>query len=872
VTARVTPLKGADAGAYYVEQVGDYYLDPTEPAGVWLGRGARELSLTGRVDGDVFLRVMRGDTPYGQAIPLGRLYGERSVRGFDVTASAPKSVSVLFGIGDENTRRQVVEAHDAAVAAMAGWIERHAHTRRRVAGEVVTIDSDGLVMAAFRQHTSRALDPQLHTHLIVANRVMSPDGRWLALDARTLLRDQRTLSAIYHAGLRAELTHRLGVRWREPVNGIAEIADMHDHVLTAFSARTDRVDRRLDVKLERFLDTFDRDPTPRERWKLEREAVLDSRPAKRHTSDALDHHAHWTDQLADLGLTPTDVARVAIGYPPPSAAHSASAIVEHALATIAEQQSTWRPAELTRELAAATSTSIATTADALTRWLDDLTDHTVAAYCVDLSPPASDTDPLRRDGRPFSEPATARRLTTPGIVAEEQQIIDWADRRLARTAGLDSIIVGYTSNRLTAAQRQVAEAVAGSNELVFVVGPAGTGKTTALKPAVEQLHHDHRPVFGLALSASAAEVLAAETGVAADTLDKLLTEYRNGRPSTAYRLPVGTTVIVDEASMVPTAKLAALTDLADVNRWRIALVGDPLQFSAIGRGGMFAHLIDTFGSIDLDQVHRFRNAWERDASLELRRGNADVIDLYEDHGRIHGGGAVRMERDIIDRWWNARHEGRTALVMAPSNVVVERLNEKMQRRRLSAGELWPEGPTVGAGRYTLYVGDEIVTRRNDRSLRTDQGEMVKNRAAWTITSIEWSGAVRAEGANGKVRLPAEYVAEHVELGYACNEMVAQGRTVDEAFLYLDRPTTARGLYVGMTRGAQTNEVYVATIGDELARDVVEESMHRDWVDEPALAHAEVDVSVEYRWLDEQYPEPADHRRRSDYELDLGIGP
>jgi conjugative relaxase-like TrwC/TraI family protein len=188
VTARVTPLKGADAGAYYVEQVGDYYLDPTEPAGVWLGRGARELSLT------------------GQAIPLGRLYGERSVRGFDVTASAPKSVSVLFGIGDENTRRQVVEAHDAAVAAMAGWIERHAHTRRRVAGEVVTIDSDGLVMAAFRQHTSRALDPRLHTHLIVANRVMSPDGRWLALDARTLLRDQRTLSAIYHAGLRAELT------------------------------------------------------------------------------------------------------------------------------------------------------------------------------------------------------------------------------------------------------------------------------------------------------------------------------------------------------------------------------------------------------------------------------------------------------------------------------------------------------------------------------------------------------------------------------------------------------------------------------------------------------------------------------------------
>jgi ATP-dependent exoDNAse (exonuclease V) alpha subunit len=409
-----------------------------------------------------------------------------------------------------------------------------------------------------------------------------------------------------------------------------------------------------------------------------------------------------------------------------------------------------------------------------------------------------------------------------------------------------------------------------SDPIGFECRPGRHRKDHRAQPAVEQLHRDDRPVFGLALSASAAEVLAAETGVAADTLDKLLTEYRNGRPSTAYRLPVGTTVIVDEASMVPTAKLAELSELADVHRLRIALVGDPLQFSAIGRGGMFAHLIDTFGSIDLDQVHRFRNEWERDASLELRRGNTDVIDLYEDRGRVHGGGAVRMERDIIDRWWNARHDGRTALVMAPSNAVVERLNEKMQRRRLDAGELWPGGPTVAAGRYTLYVGDEIVTRRNDRSLRTNQGEMVKNRATWTITSIEWSGAVRAEGASGNVWLPAEYVAEHVELGYACNEMVAQGRTVDEAFLYLDRPATARGLYVGMTRGAQTNEVYVATIGDELARDVVEESMGRDWVDEPAVTHPEIEVSPEYSWLDERFPELAARSRRGEQEIDFGI--
>jgi hypothetical protein len=198
--------------------------------------------------------------------------------------------------------------------------------------------------------------------------------------------------------------------------------------------------------------------------------------------------------------------------------------------------------------------------------------------------------------------------------------------------------------------------------------------------------------------------------------------------------------------------------------------------------------------------------------------------------------------------------------MAPSNAVVERLNEKMQRHRLGAGELWPEGLTVEAGRYTLHVGDEIVTRRNERSLRTDQGKMVKNRAAWTITPIEWSGAVRVTGTNGNVRLPAEYVAEHVELGYACNEMVAQGRTVDEAFLY-----------VGMTRGARTNEVYVATVGDELARDVVEESMHRNWVDEAALTYAEIDDSPQYQWLEDDCPELANRRSGVEQGIDFGIG-
>ncbi len=194
---------------------------------------------------------------------------------------------------------------------------------------------------------------------------------------------------------------------------------------------------------------------------------------------------------------------------------------------------------------------------------------------------------------------------------------------------------------------------------MLVVGPAGTGKTTALAPAVAHLRAEGRAVFGVAPSATAAEVLAEETGVAADTLDKLLIEHRLDRPPDhRYDLPVGATVIVDEAGMVPTAKLAELADLADLKGWRLALVGDPLQFSAVGRGGMFGLLVDTFGAIELDRVHRFDEDWERDASLRLRRGDVDVAEIYDAHGRLHGGTAHADGASRRRRWWTTARPAR----------------------------------------------------------------------------------------------------------------------------------------------------------------------------------------------------------------------
>ncbi len=200
-----------------------------------------------------------------------------------------------------------------------------------------------------------------------------------------------------------------------------------------------------------------------------------------------------------------------------------------------ERQSTWRPAELVRELAAAVPTTVTVDSVQLTDFLQRLADHAAAARCVDISRPVPTVWSLRRDGRPISEAAVDRALTTQAILDEEEQLIAWAEhRQTGESLRLWRGATGY-GEELTPAQEEAVAAVAGRGALELIVGPAGTGKTTALASAVAHLHAQGRPVFGVAPTAAAAEVLATETGMAADTLDKLLIEHHH-RPATRHRL------------------------------------------------------------------------------------------------------------------------------------------------------------------------------------------------------------------------------------------------------------------------------------------------------------------------------------------------
>ena len=228
-----------------------------------------------------------------------------------------------------------------------------------------------------------------------------------------------------------------------------------------------------------------------------------------------------------------------------------------------------------------------------------------------------------------------------------------------------------------------------------------------------------------------------------------------------------------------------------------------------------------------------REPWERTASVELRRGHTDALDDYQAHDRLHDGTRIDMQRATLKAWSDHRGDGDTVAMLAVTNETVHTLNRAAQVVRGTKGEL-DRDHYVSASNCRVHVGDEIVTRRNDRTLHTDQEVMVRNRALWTVTDIHGDGSVTARNADGTAELPADYVAAFVELGYAQTVHAAQGATVDHCLLVVDGPIDGRALYVGMTRGAASNHVYVAVDANQAGRDVLDAALVADWTDVPAI--------------------------------------
>ncbi len=802
-----------DPGAPERSGPGGYYTETPDPPGRWWGAGCAAVGLAGEVEPEQLERMLQAEHPL-DGRRLGRGFGESSARAYDATFSAPKSVSLLWALSpDENVRAEVVAAHDAAVQATLGWLEAHGCVTRRGKDGVHQVDARGLAVALFRQHTSRMLDPQLHTHAVIWSKVQDATGAWLALDARFLLKQQYTMSWLYNAALRVELTRRLGLDWEPlfPGQGQADLTLVPEDLRELFSQRSVQVEAKLAELVRRWMAEHDGvEPSVEVLWQLTRRAAVTSRPAK--SAEPIDLRDDWLERAEGAGF---DVCALAIDGPRPRLAGPVDrdAVIAAALQRVAEQGPSWIEADLAREIAAQLAPSSVGDAGELLALVDDLATK-ATGRCVELHPPAEAGVPVRRNRRPITEHVTNRALTTDAVLAQEARLLGWADTAIDPAPGVDP----------TDRQQAVADAIASTGQLVLVVGPAGAGKTTAVAEGVQQLRRQRRTVVGLAPSGKAADVLAEATGAPTATLAKLLHADR-----TARQLPPrGTTLILDEAGMASTEDLDHLVALCQRWDWRLVAVGDPEQLPSVTRGGVFAHWTDSLPAHRLEHIHRFDEPWQADASLALRRGDPAAATTYAEHERVRSVHPAVVAQQVARAHAAVIARGETLAITASSQAMARAINEEIQwLARSGKSEGHTRRLTVRLADGTeAHVGDRVATRRNI-SLETDRSVTVRNRHTWTVTAVTPDGSVRVSDPDrGSVTLPAGYVAEAVEFGWAVTGYGNQGITADHAICVIEPGSSRAGIYVGMTRGRGHNSALVVdTTGtadptDALARAIV----------------------------------------------------
>jgi conjugative relaxase-like TrwC/TraI family protein len=786
---------------YYLAQVADgleeYYTNAKEAPGVWMGRSSERLGLSGEVDGAVLHRVLDHRDPK-TGTRLTRAQGAPKVPGFDATFCAPKSVSLLFALGSPEVSNEVRNAHDAAVSTAVRALEDFAARSRRGKAGAERLVAEGFVAAAFRHRTSRAGDPHLHTHVVAANLVYSPqDQRWSALDARPLYGWAKTVGYLYEATLRDELTRRLGVEWTPVRRGIADIAGIPKKTLRAFSRRRAEIEAHM---AERGETTA----------RAAQVATYATRKPKDRSIEAGGLLPEWRDRARSLGLDDEALAdlvgRVAPSLVPAPGTTAAEELFADLAAPdgLTAQVSTFGRKEVLQAICdrLPAGAEIGQVVDLAAAFV--ASDHVVS---IGVPERLWTADVLRRlDGTVVPVHLDLLRWTTPEMLATESRLIDGALSRSDDLTGMatpESVHAAIVARPvLSDEQIAMVERLTGSGAGVdVVVGVAGSGKTFALGAARDAWVASDNRVLGAALSARAAGELQDGSGIPSTTIARLLGDL--DRPD-ADGLPPRCVLVVDEAGMVGTRQLGRLLGHAQAAGAKVVLVGDHRQLVEIEAGGAFAALAHLLDAVELTENRRQLQGWERDALDELRNGNPDVaLAAYQAHDRLHEADtADEIREQLVEDWWAARQSGGRHLMVAARHHDVDDLNQRARQRLAAAGGL---GDDVAIGERCFAVGDEILATRNDYRI------MIFNGTRATITAIDEDGRRIEALDSGRRRLviPFAYAeAGHLTWGYATTPHKAQGATLDQTFLLADDTLHRESSYSGMSRGTEANDLYV----------------------------------------------------------------
>lgn len=811
-----------------------------------------------------------------------------AVAGFDITFSPVKSVSALWALAPRAVSADIEVAHRRAIEDAMRWLEQHAICTRLGRNGIRHVDVEGTVAAWFTHRDSRAGDPDLHTHVLIANRVRTMDGRWRTVYGADLYRAVVTASEIYNTRLEHHLEHLTGAQFaprpdtEHTPRPIREIVGIPVQLIQSWSRRDADISHRLEQLTAQFQRELGREPIPTEVYALAERATLETRPSAHHHRSLAEQRSSWRAQAMQI-LGHRDgpervVAAALASTPGPRARPSAawiSNLAGQVLDVVSAQRSTWRYTNVRAEVDRQIRGRIGR---------DDWDWVTEAVASEALSPTRSvrrgDPDAAdepevatipallrRRSGASMYTESAQQLYTSAQMLSVEQQLIELATapggRQLTSSAVADAVD-NYNRNHpdkaLNAGQAGVVFGFATSGLRVHTANaPAGSGKTTAMQVLTEAWHTSGGTVLGVAPTASAAASLGEAIGARVETVDKVLdvlTKHTPALHNPALERDVppslpqwvldidgDTLVIVDEHVKVGNAKRLRLLQFLTARNATVRCIGDDRQLPAIDAGGADADMAAAAPepTMTLTHIVRFASAGEASASVQLRDGDPAALGWYLDNGRVHGGHYGATHDDTYIAWAVDDLAGRDTLMLAATHEVVTALNARARSERVTRRGHNVEAEVVLVDGLSASAGDTIRTRRNDPRLRLGARDWVRNGYAWTVDQVHDNADITVthlapDGEHGmSVRLPADYVSAHVRLGYATTIDAAQGITTDTCHVALTGFESRQQLYVALTRGKHANHLYVPT-----ALDGSEGSL---WTEAAAFPRTAVEVLV-----------------------------